>query len=83
MRTLTYSIRHWTHEETGAGECFEVIETETRHTTTGDEVELHSLQGFSTRAEAEEMIETIHYEAANAGAIDTTSDSYDRICSDA
>ena len=32
MRTVTYSINHWTPEDTGAGDCFEIIENETRHT---------------------------------------------------
>jgi hypothetical protein len=60
MRTLTYAINHWTDEDTGAGDCFEVIETETRHATTGDEVEHFGIAGFGTRAEAQAFIEAIH-----------------------
>lgn len=53
MRTVTYQIRHWTDEETGAGDGFTIIEQEVRHATTGDEVEHHDIPGwYATRAEA-------------------------------
>ena len=56
MRTITYQINEWTDADTGVGPCFEVVEVETRHATTGDEVETHSVQGFATREEAREFI---------------------------
>lgn len=38
MRTISHSIREYNDDETGHG--FTIIETETRHATTGDEVEV-------------------------------------------
>lgn len=57
MRTVTWSIHHWTPEETGVGDCFEVIEREVRHTTTGDECESHGVASFGTIEEARQFIE--------------------------
>lgn len=48
MRTVTYSIRHWTPDETGAGDCFEIIEQECRHAVTGDEYESCGVASFGT-----------------------------------
>lgn len=59
MRTVTYSINHWTPEDTGAGDCFEIIENETRHTVTGDETESHCVASFGTIDEARQFIERI------------------------
>lgn len=59
MRTITYHTHHWTPEETGAGDCFEVIEQEIRHTVTGDEYERNSIASFGTIAEARHFVQRI------------------------
>ena len=59
MRTVTYSINHWTDEDTGAGDCFEIMENEVLHATTGDEHSSNGIASFGTLAEARQFIERI------------------------
>lgn len=59
MRTVTYKINHWTHEDTGAGDCFEVVETFINHAVTGDEYDECGIASFGTRDEANAFITTI------------------------
>ena len=56
MNTVTYQIHHWTHEDTGAGDCFEVVECVTRHVVTGDEHEQCGVASFGTIDEAQAFI---------------------------
>ncbi len=60
MRTITYSIQHWTDEDTGGnGECYDVVATETRHIITHDESETYSIGSFATAAEAEALLAAV------------------------
>lgn len=60
MRTVTYQIQHWTHEDTGSGDCFEVMECETLHIVgSAEEHSAFGIASFGTRPEAETFIKTV------------------------
>jgi hypothetical protein len=56
MTTVTYHIHHWTDEDTGAGDCFEVVECVTLHVVTGDERDECGIASFGTLAEAQAFV---------------------------
>lgn len=56
MSTVTYRIHHWTDEDTGCGDCFEVVECVTIHAVTGDEYSECGIASFGSNEEAQAFI---------------------------